>query len=68
MSILVRIDLTVPSTAPTVAAKMKLVPGFSPQSFEEIARYMDAIAGGAYSGRAVVTIGGNPAVTIYNGA
>jgi hypothetical protein len=64
---LVRIDLTVPSNAATVAAKMKLVPGLSPQSFEEIARYFDAIAGGAYVGRAVVTIGANPAVTVYNG-
>jgi hypothetical protein len=47
---------------------MKLVPGFSPQSFEEVARYFDAIAGGAYVGRAVITIGANPAVTVYNGA
>ena len=64
---LVRIDLTVPSNAATVAAKIKLVPGRSPQSFVELAKYLEAIAGGAYVGKAVVTIGANPAVTVYNG-
>ena len=67
MASTITITLTVPSNDATVAAKMKLVPGFSPQSFEEIGKYFHSISGGAYSGRAVVTIGSLPAVTVYVG-
>jgi hypothetical protein len=63
----VTITLTVPSNQATVASKLRLVPGFSPEAFAHLASYFDAIAGGPYSGRAVVTVGALPSVTVYNG-
>ena len=67
MATTITISLVVPSNAATVAAKMHLVPGFSPASFEEIGKYFHSISGGAYSGRATVTIGAQPAVVVYVG-
>ena len=68
MSTTITISLVVPSNQATVQAKMKLVPGFSPQSFEEIGKYFHSISGGAYSGNATVTIGGADPVVVYVGA
>jgi hypothetical protein len=67
MATTITIVLTVPSNQATVQDKMKLVPGFSPQSLEEIGKYFHSISGGAYAGRAVVTIGAASPVTVYNG-
>jgi len=63
----VTITLDVPSNQSTVASKLRLVPGFSPESFARLSSYMAAISGGAYSGHAVVTIGSLPSVTVYVG-
>lgn len=67
MATTVTIVLTVPSGQATVQDKMKLVPGFSPHSLQNIGKYFEAIAGGAYAGKAVVTIGAASPVTVYNG-
>lgn len=67
MATTITFSLTVPSAQATVAGKMRVMPGFSPQSFMEIAKYFTAISGGAYNGRVVTTIGSLSAVTSYVG-
>lgn len=67
MATTITLTLTVPSNQATVAAKMRLLAGFSPQSFMEIAKYFEAISGGSYNGRVVTTIGSLPSVTSYVG-
>jgi hypothetical protein len=67
MATTITISLVVPSNQATVQAKMRLVPGFSPQSFMEIGKYFEAISGGAYAGNATVTIGAASPVVVYNG-
>jgi hypothetical protein len=67
MATTITFTLTVPSVQGTVAGKMRVMNGFSPQSFMEIGKYFEAISGGAYNGRVVTTIGSLPAVTSYVG-
>ena len=63
----VTIVLTVPVSSATVNGWLRLVPGHSPESLQRIASYFSGIAGGPFSGKAVVTVGANPPVTVYNG-
>ena len=63
----VTIVLTVPVSANTVNGWLRLVPGRSPESLQRIASYFSGIAGGPFSGSAVITVGANPPVTVYNG-
>lgn len=67
MSATITMVLTVPSSTATNRSKLRLLPGRSPDSFEHLGAYLQAIAGGAYSGSAVVTLQGDAAVTFHNG-
>jgi hypothetical protein len=63
----ITITLTVPANQATIQDKFNLVGGYDPEGFQHIAHYLEAIGGGVYNGRAVVTIGAASPVTIFNG-
>lgn len=52
-----RLDLSVPVSAATLNAWLRLVPGRSPESLQRISSYFAGIAGGPLSGSCIVTTG-----------
>ena len=58
----VRLDLSIPTSAATFRAKCKLITGLSQQSFQNVAKYFEAMGGSSYAGDCMVNSGAIQAV------